>query len=340
MLHLATWWVLLLLPLPFIAPYILPHAKPKEQSALRVPARLQGLGGASAVSAMTQRRWERILAYFIWSLVIFALAGPEWLGKPVMIQQTGRNIMLAVDISGTMEIPDMSLNDKTVNRLDMIKAVAGHFIDQREGDRLGLILFGSQAYLQTPLTFDRQTVHNMLNDATIGLAGQMTDIGDAIGLGVKRLMQYPAKSRVLVLLTDGANNAGSVNPVDAARIAATQGIQIYTIGIGSERAEVQTFWGPQYVNPSADLDEKTLTQIATLTHGQYFRASNSQALEKIYQQINQLQPISSDKRIFRPMTPLYFWPLGLALLLSVFLCCRHINLRFFENSPLRERSGQ
>ncbi|NNM59452.1 MAG: VWA domain-containing protein [Legionellales bacterium] len=341
MLHLATWWVLLLLPLPFIAVYLLPHAKPRAQSALRVPffARLQALGGASRRGAESQGGWERVLASLIWILLIIALAGPEWLGKPVMIQQTGRNIMLAVDISGSMEIADMSLNNKTVNRLDMIKSVAGHFIDQREGDRLGLILFGTQAYLQTPLTFDRQTVHNMLNDATIGLAGQMTDIGDAIGLSVKRLMQYPAKSRVLVLLTDGAANIGSVDVIDAAKMAAAHGIQIYTIGIGSERAVVQTFWGPQYVNPSADLDEKTLNQIATLTKGQYFRAHDSQTLEQIYERINQLQPISSDKRIFRPMKVLYYWPLGFALLLSVVLFVKQMNFRFSSRkvaSPLMD----
>lgn len=318
MLHLATWWALLLLPLPLVVPFLLPRAKPMEQSSLRVPffERLQEINGfATDLQAKVTKR-HLFFAYLMWALVVFAAAGPEWLGKPVMIQQAGRNIMLAIDLSGSMEIPDMSLDGKTVNRLTMIKAVASNFIEQRQGDRLGLVLFGSQAYLQTPLTFDRKTVQQMLNDASIGLAGQMTDIGDAIGLAVKRLMQYPAKSRVLVLLTDGASNTGSVAPVDAATMAAKQHIQIYTIGIGSDRAIVQTFWGPQYVNPSSDLDEGTLKQIASVTHGQYFRARNSQALKQIYDQINKLQPIAADKQYFRPVKELYPWPLGLALILS------------------------
>lgn len=321
MLHLAYWWALLLLPLPLVVPYLLPRAKPLEQSALRIPffTRLQTINTTSAELNSSMKPWQCVLAYVIWMLLVIAAAGPEWLGKPVMIEQEGRNIMLAVDLSGSMQIPDMSLNGKTVNRLTMIKAVAGNFIDQRAGDRLGLVLFGSQAYLQTPLTFDRKTVHQMLNDATIGLAGQMTDIGDAIGLSIKRLMQYPAKSRVLVLLTDGASNVGSVSPTDAAAMAAKQGIKIYTIGIGSDRAIVQTFWGPQYVNPSADLDEGTLKQIASVTGGQYFRARDSEALKQIYAQINKLQPITADQQYFRPIKELYPWPLGVALLLSALL---------------------
>ncbi|MBY0544056.1 MAG: VWA domain-containing protein [Gammaproteobacteria bacterium] len=324
MFHLACAWVLLLLPLPLIAPFVLPRAKPLSQSALRVPffARLQEVNGNQSIGLAHHKKKSYFFAYFIWILVVFAAAGPEWLGKPVMIEQTGRNIMLAIDISGSMEIPDMPLNGKTVDRLDMIKSIAGQFIDERQGDRLGLILFGTQAYLQTPLTFDRKTVHSMLTDASIGLAGEMTNIGDAIGLAVKRLMQYPAKSRVLVLLTDGASNAGSVDPLEAAKVAAKLGIQIYTIGIGSESAVVQTFWGPQSVNPSADLDEKTLKQIATMTHGQYFRARSSQSLAQIYERINQLQPITADKRFFRPMKTLYPWPLGLALILSALWAAR------------------
>lgn len=324
MFHFAYDWILLLLPLPLIAPFILPRAKPLNQSALRVPFfnRLQNIRASQSTSLAQYKKISYFWACFIWLLVVFAAAGPEWLGRPVMIEQTGRNIMLAIDISGSMEIPDMSLNGKTVNRLTMIKSLAGQFIDERQGDRLGLILFGTQAYLQTPLTFDRKTVHSMLTDASIGLAGEMTNIGDAIGLAVKRLMQYPAKSRVLVLLTDGASNAGSVDPIEAAKIAAKQRVKIYTIGIGSENAVVQTFWGPQSVNPSADLDEKTLKQIAIMTHGQYFRARNSQNLTQIYERINQLQPITADKRFFRPMKKLYPWPLGLALILSALLAAR------------------
>lgn len=221
MLHFAYIWLLVLLPLPWLVPYILPAAKPTEQAALKIPffKRMQQLGGSLKHGAANQARGQRIVAYLIWILIVIAAAGPEWLGAPQRLQQAGRNIMLAVDLSGSMQIPDMKLNNKEVDRLQMIKAVAGDFIDEREGDRVGLIVFGTRAYLQTPLTFDRKTVHAMLNDATIGLAGQMTNIGDAMGLAIKRLMQYPAQSRVLILLTDGASNSGTISPLEAAKMA-------------------------------------------------------------------------------------------------------------------------
>jgi Ca-activated chloride channel family protein len=332
MLHFAYIGFLALLPLPWIIPYVLPAAKPGEQAALKVPffQRLQALGGMANVGAGLQR-WQCFVAYFIWILLVLAAASPQWLGEPYMLKQEGRNIMLAIDLSGSMQIPDMVLDNKEVDRLQMIKAVAGDFIDQRVGDRLGLVLFGTRAYLQTPLTFDRKTVHAMLNDATIGLAGQMTDIGDAMGLAIKRLMQYPAQSRVLVLLTDGANNSGSVSPLEAAKMAEKQNIKIYTIGIGSEQAIMQTFFGPQMVNPAADLDEHTLRQIAAMTGGQYFRAKDGASLQQIYQWINQLQPITADQKFFRPIKELYPWPLALALLLSLVLaqclCGIELNLR-------------
>lgn len=320
MLHFTALWAFLLLPLPWLAMYVLPKAKPAEQAALRVPFLHKMRPLASSNHRFSNWRWwQRVLAYSIWVLLVVAASGPQWLGPPTPITQAGRNIMLAIDISGSMEITDMRLGNQQVNRLRMIKSVAGQFVNERVGDRVGLILFGTRAYLQTPLTFDRQTVQSQLNDASIGLAGQMTAIGDAIGLAIKRLMQYPAKSRVLVLLTDGASNSGSVLPIDAATMAAKQGIQIYTIGIGSSRAVAQTFWGPQAVNLSADLDEDTLKKIANATQGQYFRATDGQSLQHIYQRINQLQPINSDKQFFRPVDNLYDWPLGLALLLSLLL---------------------
>lgn len=320
MLHFTALWAFLLLPLPWLVSYILPKAQPTEQAALRVPFLNKVRPLASRGHRLSNGKiWQRFLAYTIWVLLIIAASGPQWLGPPTPITQAGRNIMLAIDISGSMEITDMRLGNHQVNRLRMIKSVAGQFINERVGDRLGLILFGTRAYVQTPLTFDRQTVQAQLNDASIGLAGQMTAIGDAIGLAIKRLMQYPAKSRVLVLLTDGAANSGSVMPIDAASMAAKQGIQIYTIGIGSSHALVQTFWGPQAVNAAADLDETTLKKIATMTQGQYFRATDEESLQEIYQRINQLQPINSDKHFFRPVKNLYDWPLGLALLLSLVL---------------------
>jgi len=320
MLHFGFIWAFLLLPLPAIFYFIKNKEETNTQPALKVPffQRINAIN-SNAKNNNAIFHWRKIILWLIWCLLIIAAAAPELLGKPIVIPQLGRNIMLAVDISGSMQTPDMQINNKTVNRLTAIKNIAQQFIQERKGDRVGLILFGSHAYLQTPLTFDRQTVINMLSDASIGLAGQMTAIGDAIGLSVKRLMHYPAKSRVLVLLTDGSNNSGNVSPLSAAEMAAKHDIKIYTIGFGSDKMTVSTIFGTQVVNPSTELDEASLKQIAKITGGQYFRAKNTKTLQKIYQLINQLEPINADKKIFRPVHALYAWPLALALLLSVIL---------------------
>ena len=265
--------------------------------------------------AWQYKTWCRLLA---WILIIVAAANPQWLGAPMPLKQSGRNVMLAVDLSPSMSIPDLKRGDHTINRLQSVKDVADHFIDQRLGDKLGLILFGSQAYLQTPLTFDRQTVRHMLRDASIGLAGESTAIGDALGLGIKKLMLEDKKSRVLILLTDGANNAGVISPQEALQIAKQQNITIYTIGIGATSLEINSFLGRQRINPSADLDEGLLKEIANETHGQYFRAEDQAALQHILESINQLEPISLEAKSARPVIALFYWPLAGALLLTTF----------------------
>jgi len=319
-------WAFILLPLPLLVYFFSKKKNIQTGSALKLPfyQRIISLQ-TSQSSKRLQFSWRELLLWLIWVLLIIAASSPVWLGKPITLPQEGRSIMLAVDISGSMRTPDMVLNHKRVNRLTAIKAVAGQFINARKGDRLGLILFGSKAYLQTPLTFDRNTVNAMLTDATIGLAGQMTAIGDAIGLSIKRLMNYPAKSRVLILLTDGSNNSGTVSPLSAAQMAAKQDIKIYTIGFGSDEMAIHTVFGKRMINPSNDLDEDALKQIAKTTGGKYFRAKDTHSLAAIYSLLNQLEPINADKKVFRPMQPLYPWPLGLALLLSVYLIGRRIN---------------
>ncbi len=198
-----------------------------------------------------------------------------------------------------------------------VKAVMSDFVERREGDRLGLILFGTQAYVQAPLTFDHPTVERFLAEAEIGFAGEKTAIGDAIGLSVKRLLASEADSRVLVLLTDGTNTAGEVSPLEAARVAAEQGIRIYTLGFGAEEIEIPGLFGSRRVNPSAELDEKTLRQIAGDTGGQYFRARNLDELQAIYQALDELEPTSQSGSLVRPRIAYFHWPLALALLLSV-----------------------
>jgi len=248
-----------------------------------------------------------------WSLLILACTNPQWLGKPLPIKQEGRNIMLAVDLSPSMDIPDLQRNNTTINRLQTVKEVARGFIDKRQGDKLGLILFGSKAYLQTPLTFDHDTVRNMLDDATIGLAGDRTAIGEAIGLAVKKFSTEQAKSRILILLTDGGNNSGLVDPIEATELAKDNHIKIYTVGIGASKMLVRGFFGSKFINPSADLDESLLQKIASSTQGQYFRAQDEKTLINILEAINQLEPVSTDNKTARPVIPLFYWPLAAAI---------------------------
>ena len=191
--------------------------------------------------------------------------------------------------------------------------MASQFIERRRGDRLGLILFGTQAYLQAPLTFDSKTVNRLLQESAIGLAGERTAIGDAIGLAIKRLDLESDNSRVLILMTDGANTAGEVTPLKAAQLAATRGLRIYTIGIGADEQIENTWFGQRRVNPSAQLDEKTLREIARLSGGRYFRARDSDELASIYQLLDELEPLPRDSRKLRPVKSLFMWPLAIAL---------------------------
>jgi Ca-activated chloride channel family protein len=212
----------------------------------------------------------------------------------------------------------MVIDGQSASRLAAVKTIAGDFIERRRGDRLGLILFGDQAYLQTPLTFDRRTVHRQLDEAAIGLAGRRTAIGDAIGLAVKRLREQPQKNRVLILLTDGANTAGAVDPAKAAQLAQRAGVRIYTIGVGADTLLVQGLFGQQRI-ANRDLDEHSLTTIADTTGGRYFRARDSAGLEQIYRLLDRIEPVSHEQQTFRPVQELYAWPLGGALLLTLVL---------------------
>jgi Ca-activated chloride channel family protein len=319
MMHFEWPWIFLLIPLPWLLRTLLPPADAVSDAALRVPDITVFTAGSSTVRLRRSLIWLAVLA---WLLLLTAAARPVWPGDPVDFPVSGRDLMLAVDLSGSMQTRDMIDHDHAVSRLTAVKQIAGEFIARRTGDRVGLILFGSQAYIQTPLTFDRKTVNSMLQESQIGLAGEQTAIGDAIGLAVKRLMQNPQGDKVLILLTDGASNTGSLAPVKAAELAARAGLVIYTIGIGADQMQVNTLFGSQMVNPSEDLDEKTLNDIASKTGGQYFRARDGEQLEKIYTQLDKLQPVMQDKQTYRPQHALFYWPLGLFLLLSCVLVLR------------------
>ncbi len=312
--NLAWPWLLALAPLPWILRRLLPEREGGGQEALRVPWYAEVTGGAAGG---LRRPALAAVATLAWLLLVAAAARPQWVGEIRDLPVTGRDLLLAVDISGSMDTQDMAWQNRAVNRLVVVKAVAGDFIERRRGDRVGLILFGSRAYLQTPLTFDTETTATLLDESEIGLAGRETAIGDAIGLAVKRLREDAASDRVLILLTDGANTSGEVQPLQAAEFAAREGLTVYTVGVGADRMEVQDFFGSRVVNPSADLDEDTLRTIAERTGGRYFRARDAEDLAQIYEILDELEPVESDVEIIRPVSELFHWPLGLAFVLAV-----------------------
>ncbi|MBF0262996.1 MAG: VWA domain-containing protein [Magnetococcales bacterium] len=318
MLHFEWPWVFLLLPLPWLARRFLPPAPQPDEAAFLIPFWEDFIDlshPSSAIRADTPR-WRMLLAVCAWLLLIGATARPVWLGDPLEIPASGRDLLLAVDLSGSMQTKDFRENDQPVDRLTVAKRVGAEFIRRRVGDRVGLILFGLNAYLQAPLTLDRETTARLLEEAEIGMAGNQTAIGEAVGLAVKKIRALPKNSRALILVTDGANTAGVVTPLKAAQLAADEGIKIYPIGIGADEMTVRTLFGTQKVNPSTDLDEKTLTEMAELTHGRYFRAKETARLEEIYRLLDELEPVSREQQTLRPVRALYPWLLAPALLLA------------------------
>jgi len=325
MMHFEWPWLLAALPLPLIIRWLVPAKIPVEQAALKVPF-LDDFAEGETRSVSQTQQWPVLLAAIAWLLLVIACTRPQWLGDPIEQAVSGRDLMLAVDLSGSMEEQDFVINKRAVDRLTAAKRVAADFINRRVGDRVGLILFGTQAYLQTPLTFDRKTVMTLLDESVIGLAGDNTAIGDAIGLAVKRLKNEQTNSRVLVLMTDGANTAGEISPIKAAELAAANHLKIYTIGIGADEMIVRSFFGNRKINPSADLDEKTLIKIAESTGGQYYRARNTDELNNIYMRLDELEPVEKDKQYFRPRSELYYWPLSLALALAAVIALSKVRL--------------
>ncbi len=323
MWSLAWPWVLAALPLPIILRFVLPEARSLRDAGLKVPT----LAGFSMLTDRSQAEhllnWRFWVAAVAWVLLVLAAARPVQIGDELDVPVSGRNLMLAVDLSGSMDQKDFELGNRRVDRLTATKAVASDFIGRREGDRIGLILFGERAYLQVPLTLDRETVRVLLMEAFIGLAGEKTAIGDAITLAVKRIHDQGAEpgEQVLILLTDGANTAGEVDPLKGAELAQQVGLRIYTIGIGAEQLEVSSLLGGRRsINPSADLDEATLTRIADQTGGRYFRATDTASLQDIYSLVDELEPVEEPEAGFRPVKSLYYWPLGGALALATLLC--------------------
>ncbi len=327
----------LTLPLPFLVYWLMPRAE-RQEPALQVPFyHLVSDYVTPPFAAGGRALFRRLLMILIWLALVLAVTRPQWIGEAVSLPTSGRDLLLAVDISGSMGTEDMTLDGARTNRLVVVKDVVGDFVERRKGDRLGLILFGSRAYQQTPLTFDRKTIRTLLNETPLGIAGSKTAIGDAIGLAVKRLQARPSENRVMILLTDGVNNVGEVAPVQAAKLAAQEGVRIYTIGFGAEELIVSGLLSQRRINPSADLDVQTLTQIADLTGGIFQRARSSQELVDIYQALDELEPIEQDQEIYRPVRSLFWMPLAFSLLASLLFVLCHPTLTVWVHSMLAGR---
>lgn len=328
MLEFAWPWMVVLLPLPWLLRRWLRPAAPAQALHLPQPGLQLARVAGNAASGFTP--WLLALA---WLCLLLAAARPQWVGPPQAQQRSGRALMLAVDLSGSMRTDDMQLAGQSVSRFGAVEAIAGDFISRRSGDEMGLVLFGSQAFLVTPLTFDLSAVRAQLQGAAVGLAGTETAIGDAIAVAVKRLSSLPEPARVLVLLTDGVNNAGSIAPREAARAAKAAGVRIYTIGIGATRMRVPGFFGSQLVNPSADLDADMLTAIATQTGGRFFRATDSDQLADAYRAIDALEPMPQRGPSLRPRYEGFRWPLGAAALLLLLAMAPRWSGRMAEARP-------
>lgn len=316
MIQFAWPWMLLFLPLPLLVARLLPAATP-QAGAVFLPF-AASVSVDAALDLRTPSRWHVVLFVLVWLLLVAAATRPQWLDEPLPVPTSARQLMMAVDTSGSMQAQDMAGG---ATRLQVVQVVGSEFLRRRAGDQVGLILFGTRPYLQAPLTTDLNTVGQFLREGVIGMAGPETAIGDTIGLAIKRLKAQREQTggqgeMVLILLTDGGNTAGLMDPIEAAKFAAQEGLRIYTIGVGGTAQ-------PGMAGPggNSDLDEETLQSIAQITHGAYFRATNVSSLNAVYAQIDKLEPATAQAQWYRPTTEWFAWPLALALLLSVVAVC-------------------
>ncbi|OPA86188.1 hypothetical protein BFW87_25925 [Pseudomonas fluorescens] len=298
-------WLLALLPLPWLAyRYLPPYSE--ARSAVRVPffdGMSQAVGGAPSVSGVRNNRSQRVLNLLVWALLVLAIARPVWVEKPIERQQPVRDLMLAIDISQSMETQDFTdANGQKIDRLAAVKGVVHDFIQRRKDDRIGLILFGSGAYPQAPLTLDHASLSLLLDDSGIGMAGPNTAIGDAIGLGLKLLDQAHEPEKVLILLTEGNDTSSAITPDHAAEMAAAKGVVIHTIGIGDPQATGE-----------AKVNLGSLQEIATTTGGRYFRAEDRDSLSQVYATLDKITPHQVKTLSHQPKRDLFWWPLCAAL---------------------------
>lgn len=298
-------WVALLLPLLWA---IIRFTQPKDQHAIEHPY-LRQLSTEDDKTRLKTSALSRWLWWLIWAFLVIALMRPQWVGPPLVQSMAGRSLYLTVDMSPSMEEQDMRWNGRTVERFQAMQAVVGEFIENRQSDFIGLVVFGSFADVQAPLTPDKLAVRDILFDLRPGMAGRETAIGDGLALASRQLRESESPDRVIVLLSDGSNNAGTVTPAEAIQVAQTSDIRVHTIGFGGEGQ--QNLLGFRF--RGADIDEAMLQQIATQTGGQYFRAKSTSELQAIFSLIDELETSERDLPEQRLVNELYWWPLSVAL---------------------------
>ncbi len=316
MFHFVWPFAALLLPLPWVVGYILRRKQksPEETDALWVPFYDAFKKQLQQINDTVGERKIHFWLIIGWICLVIAAMRPQYVGEAQPISTEYRHLMLVLDVSDSMAEQDFVINGRPVSRLHMVKELADDFLTKRKGDAVGLVLFGEEAYVYVPLTPDIDTAKKMLTEIDFGIAGSRTAMGDAMALALKNMKDLPSDSKIIVLLSDGFANAGQLTPDKVLEIAKQAGVKIYTVGIGANQVPVWSFFGMQMQNPSQDLDEATLKKIATETGGLYFRAQTTADMERIYQKVDDLEPIQAEDKTIRPITELFYAPLMLGML--------------------------
>lgn len=335
MLNLAYPWLLCLLPAPLLVCWLAPIFR-QSQPALQVTfldrlARLTGRRPASGAVEHPRSWGAAVTTWLVWLGLITALAAPQRLEAPIVLNKPARDLLLAVDLSGSMETTDMKDADaRAIDRLSAVKQVLGEFLTNREGDRVGLIFFGNAPFVQVPFTEDLAVCRQLLDEAQVRMAGPRTMLGDAIGKAIQVFDESPLEEKVLVLLTDGNDTGSLVPPVKAAELAHDKGIVIHTIAMGDP-----TTTGEE------KFDEQTLKTVAAATKGRYFRAGDRQELKDVYAELDRITPRKVESVSHRPVTDLFHWPLGAALVVSLghylIVVIRERNVFWIKNQHAQAR---
>lgn len=311
MFEFAWPWLFWIIPLPLVVRFLLPRIQ-RATAAIWMP---QARYLAPEPQEQQGAHWLRwLLPSIIWIALLAAAAQPRWVGEPIPLNPEAREIMIALDLSGSMQMDDMELNGRTVTRLEAAHSILADFIRRRSGDRIGLIVYADSAHVYVPITSDLETVASMAEEAFIGLAGQRTALGDAIALSIRYFVERDTQERLVLMLTDGMINTGQINAEQAIQLAQSHDVKIHTIGIGSDEVTVRGIFGERRLNPSADLDEIFLNEVARATGGEYFRARSTEEMERIYELIDRLEPIAGDDQYLRPQRSLVHYPLSLAFI--------------------------